>query len=703
MAFRPNQISCAEEIIERFSGDVHRYCLLVAPCQSGKTGTFHKVAQLALSERLVDRVYLLCGSQEIVLKKQAIDDTLEYNRLAYDNKSFEIIFHSDFKKQYVDTRRSLIILDESHMDQGKNQKLIEFALANSFDFAGTNSRMIEEDTYILSVSATPYSELSDIYHKITPRKFISYLTPGDNYIGIDYYLLNNHIHDTFKIGTEWNKFKDLVLSYGARFNLIRLRDDKKDDGALATILSNASSSGIDILYYTQDKCEIAITNKEKKQIVKQRQEQVIKTFNINGKRHTNEFKEAFINASLFPCLENKPKRPTLVILKGKLRAGKVVPKQNIGFVWENSSNPATDTAVQGLLGRMCGYYEDDVQIPHIYLTKNLFKDANTIVSNNELFRHIFMPTLMMPKKGSNLKETHLTVSKELNPCVPLLCKFDEEEDPEEWISYLYSIDESKLYKDVIASKILEKLPSLIESHNHLTIEQKEELLSIHPLLRIGGKSKTSIHFRHLDEKSSNNHANFFNNVKIAAENGLCPTEHISDNTYLSILIVHQNNRIHGLKSGDILLYFNTKYVNTPKINLKQRFPETTGNEMFRVRLTKEEKEGAVAGLALYLRDTIRSSPEKLKKQLDSILQFSEDQKLLGEEGLIVSTILSKREKNVFINLDKTAYNWISNTNNDFNRILLYISQKFNVILTPKYKIDPSKHSKFVLLDSISWE
>jgi len=57
-------------------------------------------------------------------------------------------------------------------------------------------------------------------------------------------------------------------------------------------------------------------------------------------------------------LNKKPKKPTVIILCGMLRMGKVVPKEHIAMVFEEQTKHKTrlvDTGLQGLLGRMCGY------------------------------------------------------------------------------------------------------------------------------------------------------------------------------------------------------------------------------------------------------------------------------------------------------------------------------------------------------------
>ena len=66
-------------------------------------------------------------------------------------------------------------------------------------------------------------------------------------------------------------------------------------------------------------------------------------------------------------LKTKPQKQTVVHICGKARMGQVLDKTHIGMVYEQSENPNTDTILQGLLGRMCGY--DKPQDIEIYISK----------------------------------------------------------------------------------------------------------------------------------------------------------------------------------------------------------------------------------------------------------------------------------------------------------------------------------------------
>jgi hypothetical protein len=54
-------------------------------------------------------------------------------------------------------------------------------------------------------------------------------------------------------------------------------------------------------------------------------------------------------------LSSVPRHTTLVHICGIARMGQELDKTHIGFVYEQANNPAIDTLLQGLLGRVCGH------------------------------------------------------------------------------------------------------------------------------------------------------------------------------------------------------------------------------------------------------------------------------------------------------------------------------------------------------------
>jgi hypothetical protein len=363
--FHTNQIQAAENIVRVFSAGEIMYSLLWAEVQSGKTGTFHCVAQMMLLAGLIDHVYILCGSHELSLYRQAINDCEKYGTLHTD-----IIFRQHFERTELNIERALLIVDESHMDQTQGQMLSAFLGKYGLNMSGTLPIMREKDAYILSVDATPYSEFSAHIHGHSLPKHIESLIRGDGYFGPADYIREKRIHATFDINERPDRFH--ALCPPKKWVLIRISSSE----TMKALRAIRKTYGLTILQYTSKRTQVAITRDEQEAFWRERRKRI-------------------------PCIEDAPAVTTIVVIKGRLRAGKVVPKKHIGFVWEDAVNPKVDTIVQSLLGRMCGY-EFGEKKPYIFLPHSvLCKDDDRIISVSEIARHTMAPD-MLPRKGTNL-------------------------------------------------------------------------------------------------------------------------------------------------------------------------------------------------------------------------------------------------------------------------------------------------------------
>ena len=69
---------------------------------------------------------------------------------------------------------------------------------------GTTQELIDCDAYILSVSATGFSETSDIFYEDSHPKKVFTLIPGEDYRGVRWFCENNLIFPTFDIKDNTN-------------------------------------------------------------------------------------------------------------------------------------------------------------------------------------------------------------------------------------------------------------------------------------------------------------------------------------------------------------------------------------------------------------------------------------------------------------------------------------------------------------------
>ena len=385
----PEQITAATNIRAEFLAKRFRYAMLIARCQAGKTGAFQELIRLMLLNGDINHAYILCGSSETELRDQAHADTLAANPAAYARGDIKVLFRQNFKGAELDVTRALIVVDESHMDQTQNQELDQFLARHGLSMDGNPKALNNKDAYIVSVDATPYSELSARMHKESYPKHVEQLAPGPGYFGLADYYYGGLVKPTYDITTKLSTFTEMVRSAGNKYGLMRLTTGKNTVRQEMAAKAAYQSIGGKVLYFTAKKSEIEIAS-----------------------------------------LKDAPAVPTLIIVCGRLRAGKVVPKQNISFVWEGAKTSKTDALVQGLLGRMCGY-EFGAEKPYIFVPQTaLTKREGKVVKASELERAIMEYPLALPTMGTNLKKGHIAncASNGKTQCPPLRLTWDAEDD-----------------------------------------------------------------------------------------------------------------------------------------------------------------------------------------------------------------------------------------------------------------------------------
>jgi hypothetical protein len=595
--FFPNQIEAGAAVVKVFaSGDYH-YSLLCAETQSGKSGTFHYIAQKMLQDNIVDHVCIVCPSAEVELREQAESDAMEYNRSFVRSKKMSVTFRTAFKKTLLPVKRSLWIIDESHLDQDKGQEMDHFLKVHDMTLAGTTDKMKGDKTYILSVSATPYSEFSDIMYQRSKPKYIQYLKPGNGYIGASDYLYRGLIKPTFSIEDASERFMDLVLAGGNRYSIIRLTSGPRAK-AESVLRGNCRAKGIRLVFFTQDTDEVIISKR----------------------RQVSMLPSSATTIDPSPvCLSEEPSEPTLVVVKGRLRCGKVVPKEFVHLVWEDSKDPDADTIIQSLLGRMCGYKfslnsEGKPILPTIYLPQQMLEEGEGAIKSSTLRRSTLMP-IVMPMSGRNLvapkgrKATESTTEGAVPLFIPASAlrsygsswaTLSNRRKAEAGLTYLNSAEGF----------------SLIENAVFYTNEQKNYIMDTLPITLVARMMVC-------DDDSSEIHKKFFESVREGWERKEVPSEPYRyrghhgqdvDDPVVTFCITEGDN------SG-IYVYVNTKGSQKLHVqSLRKRIPKTTGLEIFLPDSTAEVGGGAgVAGL--FMTKAATSDERIFKSQLSQILEI----------------------------------------------------------------------------------
>jgi len=592
----PNQKTVQSEILGMFMRDLN-YVLLRADVQSGKTGVYQLLIQVMFELGLIDHAYIVCGSSEIELLKQCMKDVKEWHgSKPYFTKKNEIsvIFRQHFKKCRMITSRTLIIVDETHLVAGSEQTMSKFFEKHGLTMAGTTPSMIREHTYILSVDATPFAEESAMAHKNSLPKGRVILQNSYGYFGPYHYYLNGLVQPTWALSTEdgYASFKRLLMTQKKKFVLIRVQEMKNKE--YTQMEKCIREAGCNIARFDSKHdgidAQLALTTEE-------------------AEKYSQQYRRTI------PCLEVEPAQTTVVFIDGRLRCGKRVSKQFIGFVWESSKIANTDTIIQSLFGRMCGYDVGENK-PLIFIPSRILDHPteNKVVQYSELERYIYSKeieeaedgsVIVLPRFASHLKPGYVQNQAKRNgvvvtQCVPIRLFLNQVE-----------LDNPKFH-------CLEKLQDnkrLITDNYNFTEEQKEEINtwletctveSCHHR-KYEGVSNQNMHRRHVE----------------AYRNNTASKEPIWDSHFLTFCITYSGFQpMDGVpsKTGEVFAIFYTNSVGFQRtIDMESRISHHDGKSQFSVRSLPNLVD-CPAGSLFGFSPKIRTSSEEFYNEFSYFIQ-----------------------------------------------------------------------------------
>ena len=363
------------------SGEGELYALLLAQMQSGKTGTYLRVALEGIFLGIFEKVHIICGSRDVALREQtrgslkvaiksfAIDkiptDSGAYESLKEKlTDSIQVFWNQDLKDLVVDSK-CLIINDESHVAQSKgNIPYKNFWKKSGLEkcLYGDFSPLREMDIRILSVSATSFSECVQNQKVVLgvemetdvqlSEKNVFIMDPGPSYTGVAKFLEEGSIHfesEPISVKTGGRHLRSILSSpkYDGKYCVVRTARADLDSALMKGIAEEAG-----VIYKP-----------------------------VYGDKIGESLK----------FMSKKPNHTTLVHICGIARMGQVIDKEYLGFVYEQSGASAIDTLLQSLLGRVCGHDANtDIDI---YITEKREEEvrmyAKAVESSAEECRAMF--------------------------------------------------------------------------------------------------------------------------------------------------------------------------------------------------------------------------------------------------------------------------------------------------------------------------
>ena len=379
--FFPNQIESATQILNAFSEN-KRQVLLAAQMQSGKSGVFLYVICRMLIDRLISYAVILCGSNETELYDQmkmnwtnAVHEFVQLEGLRDEDAIDKIAALTGrvriLKSKGADSldtskpieRKTLVVWDESHFAQQIDNLPYKFLTDSGLSVTGTkesDEKWLAKNCYFLSVSATPFAEFSDVhneeYRSAITRAVVHHKPDETLYRGVKFYKERGAIRASFSLKTNVARFAAILTRFKTtrKYALVRTKN-------MEILKELCRREGVAFKEYTGKRKEIAGIHE----------------------------------------LATAPATFAVIGLNGMCRMGKEVPKQHIGFAFEEATGSKTDCILQSFLGRLCGHGPWDDTIPEIYVPES-FTQPHHKFKYSELDRYIQFSegSAIVPAKGA---------------------------------------------------------------------------------------------------------------------------------------------------------------------------------------------------------------------------------------------------------------------------------------------------------------
>lgn len=578
-----------------------RATVLFAQMQSGKTNAFLLLAAEMLREGKVQKVVIFTGNRERELKAQLVDqihpfmDTkyikyLEKETTVLDGicpseaieciqqmkNAISIVWGTELIKHIhsIPTDNTLYIFEESHFAQTIGQTPDKFLKMIGIPMNGDSTILEAHGNYVCSVSATPFSELSDIGHLFQSKKIIR-MMPGESYRGVKW-LSDNHKIIEFE---NWKQSLTEALrerSSECNWAIIRVRGVKQID----VVKQISKDNGWDVKCYDQENSDI----------------QNMKT------------------------LEMKPSRPTLVVLRELCRMGTVVHKDYLSFVMETSKSANTDSLLQSLLGRACGYHTNNSLT--VYINKKL-------TSNGEIQRYLDFCDgcdMSVPQIAKNMLCVNLSSSsKKKEPIMPIRI-------PKQCISEHAVFDERRaVVQDVLNAMINNEFDQELNFNNNSIIQNVIQELEMSMTAEgVGKVLQHRLSYDTFKEVPNLILESFMTKLPPNLGSGCGVTGN------QSILLYYVDKPTQEMETGSYYMccYFDRNINNneSTKQNTIAYLPKTNGKEIFRCANENGSSTFGNGSFGLYLNPNTATNEDLMLNSIRECVVLS-----LREDGCLISS------------------------------------------------------------------
>jgi hypothetical protein len=407
LALSNQQIDAGMQIIKCFMEEDQgiRWAILLAQMQSGKTETYLFVCCELIRRNIVKEVVIFSGNAETDLRDQLKKEVLglgdakfygKYDIYLEEKEGLSlrqrrpimdivkthiiVLWGTELNKHQKNYNNTLFVWEEAHHAQSVHQCPDKFLHKVGISADGDHGFLARKGNFVVSISATPFSEISDFVHHDQSKELV-YMRPGIRY----------------------NSVKN-IMEFG------RLRSFKNVDTGLREALSLPHSSPKYGL--------VRITNKNEetvKAIIRAcGWKYVFYDSKVYDQKNTTDAAAKDEGDKVWKGMKSEPTEDIIILLRNKCRMGKNLEKEHVLFVMETCKSSNTDTILQGLLGRVCGYSDGSDRVI-VFLHRK-------IVDSGELERYIELTDgdgeMIIPSNATNIAKT--TIIKKLHPIVPFI-------------------------------------------------------------------------------------------------------------------------------------------------------------------------------------------------------------------------------------------------------------------------------------------
>ena len=454
MAYRPlsnEQIASGKSIINYFNGEeVNRWAILMAQMQSGKTDTFLFIAAEMIRLGRVNNVVIFSGNADTMLKAQIVNIATEQvapeksfyikyriylkQNMISDEECDRIIAHmltagvvrvqwgTELAKYQGPNKNTLFIWEESHYAQNKNQMPSKMMKRVGISANGDVEQLSSKGNYVVSVSATGFSEFSDNHH-LNQGKWLELLQPGAGYNSVDDMKNGDRIvpYETVADG-----IRDAVSRSTNKPMYGLIRATKTMEGQILPILKRR---GWKVVFH-------------------------------------DSLTESDEGSAVWDNMHNAPTQNTAIILKGMCRMGQNVEKAHLLFCFETAQNSKTDTVLQSFVGRACGYSAGSSKVL-VFIPSKIYHSGEL-----ERFIELSNGSMIIPSNARNIlsnKQNNKAADNELYPIIPIHIPSSEisdiKGDKDDFTADIIAAMNAGSYTNYNSGEVLDNVKALIEKED----------------------------------------------------------------------------------------------------------------------------------------------------------------------------------------------------------------------------------------------